>query len=277
MKPSAKQSDRGILKAEAGKQNFSLARYEPTQTLAQLVEYYWVVQWDLRGQAPYRQVVLSYPSVHMAFEKEHHGMFAGVYGVPSEPYTRHLQETGVVVGVKFQPGGFYPFWKQPISSITGRILSVGDIFGEDGTALQHEIFELDDAEKGVQLVERFLLERLPAPDDNVALLNRIVQTVIDNREITKVEDVVSLLGINKRTLQRLFSRYVGVSPKWVIKRYRLQEAAELIEKGELADWSALSQQLGYYDQAHFIKDFKAIVGRAPMEYVKDAGGAGQQR
>ncbi|CAG7653044.1 DUF6597 domain-containing transcriptional factor [Paenibacillus allorhizosphaerae] len=271
MKPSEKQSDRGILKAEAGKQNFSLARYEPVQPLAHLVEYYWVVRWDLRGQAPYRQVVLSYPNVHMVFEKEHNGTFAGVYGVPSKPYTRDLHENGVVIGVKFQPGGFYPFWKHPISNITGQILSVGDVFGEDGTALQKQMFALDDAEKGAQLVERFLLERLPEPDDNVALLNRIVQTVIDNREITKVEDVVSLLGINKRTLQRLFSRYVGVSPKWVIKRYRLQEAAERMEKGDVPDWSALSQHLGYYDQSHFIKDFKAMVGRSPLEYVKDAG------
>ncbi|MDF2725313.1 MAG: AraC family transcriptional regulator, partial [Paenibacillus sp.] len=63
-------------------------------------------------------------------------------------------------------------------------------------------------------------------------------------------------------------RYVGVSPKWVIQRYRLHEAAEQMERGEVADWAKLSLELGYYDQAHLIKAFKAIVGKSPEQYSK---------
>ncbi|WP_339329315.1 helix-turn-helix domain-containing protein [Cohnella caldifontis] len=69
----------------------------------------------------------------------------------------------------------------------------------------------------------------------------------------------------------MFSRYVGVSPKWVIRRFRLQEAAELIDKDGASDWAALSAKLGYYDQAHFIKDFKAVTGRSPEAYAREAG------
>ena len=69
----------------------------------------------------------------------------------------------------------------------------------------------------------------------------------------------------------IFSRYVGVGPKWVIRRYRLHEAAARVAEGGRVDWPALALDLGYVDQAHFIKDFKAIVGRAPAAYAKDMG------
>lgn len=75
--------------------------------------------------------------------------------------------------------------------------------------------------------------------------------------------------VSKRTLQRIFSQYVGVGPKWVIKRYRLHEAADQLAGGNVVDWPRLALDLGYFDQAHFIKDFKAMVGRTPTEYARN--------
>jgi AraC-like DNA-binding protein len=271
MKSNEDQSHRGILKVEAGMQKFSLMRYEPAHDLAFFIEQYWVVRFDLRGQAPYRQVILSYPNVNLSFEKDYNGIFAGIYGVPKTTYSRLLQEDGVVLGVKFRPGGFYPFWKQSVSLLTGQIIGIQDIFGVNVKALQEQIFAQKKDDEMVRLAETFLRERLPEQDENVELINRIVQTTIENREITKVEDMVCRFGVNKRTLQRLFNRYVGVSPKWVIQRYRLQEAAELMEKGGTPNWPKLSQDLGYYDQAHFIKDFKAMIGKSPQEYIRETG------
>jgi AraC-like DNA-binding protein len=243
-------------------------RYQPAPDLAYFVEHFWTVRWDLRGQAPYSQVILSYPNVNVSFEQDHNGKFAGVYGIPKTAYTRHLQDEGVVLGIKFRPGGFYPFWKQPISLLTGRILDIREVWGEELHGLRDQILVQEDGERMVELAERFLRGLHPEQDENVEWINRIVRTVIDNREVTKVEDMVSRTGVSKRTLQRLFNRYVGVSPKWVIQRYRLQEAAELMEKGESPDWPILAQDMGYYDQAHFIKDFKAMIGRPPQEYIK---------
>lgn len=269
MKPTDHPSDKGILKAAAGFRKFSLTRYQPAQDLAYFIEHYWVVRWDLRGQAPYRQVILSYPNVNLAFERDHHGIFTGIYGVPRTTYSRLLQDEGVALGIKFRPGGFYPFWKQPVSRLTGQIFSFRDMFGIDVRAIEERIFAEENGAKMALVAERFLRELLPERDENVKLINEIVQTAIDDREMVKVEDMVRRFGMNKRTLQRLFSRYVGVSPKWVIQRYRLQEAAELLEKGAVPDWAKLAQDLGYYDQAHFIKDFKAIIGKSPEEYVKE--------
>jgi AraC-like DNA-binding protein len=123
----------------------------------------------------------------------------------------------------------------------------------------------------IALAEQFIRERLPERDENVALINRIVDRIIADRTITKVDDIVSRININKRTLQRLFRLYVGVSPKWIIRRYRLHEAAERMADGDVLDWPKMAVDLGYFDQAHFIRDFKAIVGSAPAEYAKTIG------
>lgn len=69
-----------------------------------------------------------------------------------------------------------------------------------------------------------------------------------------------------RTLQRLFRRHVGVGPKWVLQRYRLHEAIEQLADRREVDWSRFAVDHGYFDQAHFIADFRAVVGRSPSQY-----------
>ena len=71
-------------------------------------------------------------------------------------------------------------------------------------------------------------------------------------------------GVSVRTVQRLFSEYVGVGPKWVLQRYRLHEALAQLHAGADTDWARFALGLGYYDQAHFVRDFRALVGRTPV-------------
>ena len=93
--------------------------------------------------------------------------------------------------------------------------------------------------------------------------------MLEHPEITRVEHLCTHAGYSKRTLQRLFREYVGVTPKWVLDRIRLHEAAERMADGD-ADWASMALDLGYFDQAHFIKAFKAVVGRSPADYALTA-------
>ncbi|MEO5873514.1 MAG: helix-turn-helix domain-containing protein, partial [Streptosporangiaceae bacterium] len=68
--------------------------------------------------------------------------------------------------------------------------------------------------------------------------------------------------------QRLFAEYVGVSPKWVLRRARLQKAATRADRGDTIDWAALAAELGYADQAHLVRDFTATVGLPPARYTR---------
>jgi AraC-like DNA-binding protein len=264
MRPLDNEKHRGILRREAGERKFRLARYAPAQDLSYFVEFYWSVAWDLRGQEPYVQETLPYPSVHLVFEKNQ----TQIFGVMTGRFTRLLENAGRAFSVKFRPGGFYPFIKRPVSTFTNTTLSFHDAFGMDVRALEEAVLEQED-EGAMRVVENFLRLRLPEENEHVREVNRIVDYIIAHPEITRVDDVVSCLDLNKRALQRLFSQYVGVSPKWVIKRYRLHEAVERLAAGEQIDGAQIAQDLGYFDQAHFIKDFKAIIGKTPGEYQEE--------
>lgn len=159
----------------------------------------------------------------------------------------------------------------PVSTFTDTFLSFQDAFSVDVSTLEDALLSHEDEGEMREIVERFLRERLPERDENVTEVNRIVEAIIVHPEITRVDDIVSCLNVKKRTLQRLFSQYVGVSPKWVIKRYRLHEVAERLEAGDVVDGARIASELGYFDQAHFIKDFKAVVGRTPAQYAKKSG------
>ena len=261
---STNQKPRGVLNLQMGEKKFQLSRHPPAQDLSFFIERYWIVSWDLTGQEPYIQETLPYPCVNLVIEQDQ----SGVFGVMTGKFGRLLENKGRAFGIKFKPGAFYPFVKSPVSQLTNNTLSLYDVFGTAGQAFEEAILSREDAAEMIAIAENFLRERLPEPDENVRIINEIVDYIIAHREVTKVDDVVSQLNLNKRTLQRLFRRYVGVSPKWVIKRYRLHEVAERLAQGEVVDWPAIVLELGYTDQAHFIKDFKTIVGRTPAEYAK---------
>ena len=249
------------------------ARLLPSPDVAFFIEHYWIVAWDLTGLGPRTQETLPYPSIHIAIEAGR----SGIYGIVRGKFTRVTEGKGRVFGIKFKPGAFYPFIKSSVSALTDKILPVEALFGEDGAALVRDILPLEDEDAQIGVAERFLRARLPAEDDNVRIIGTIIARIIEDREITKVDQVVRALAVgdlrvSKRQIQRLFSLYVGVSPKWVIMRYRLHEAVERMTNGEAVDLPRLALDLGYFDQAHFIKDFKAMVGRAPGEYARTITG-----
>lgn len=253
---------KGVLHALIAEKMFSLNRLQPSAEIGYFVQHYWIVRWDLRGQAPYSQVVIAHPNVNLVFEKG----ASGVFGVAKTTSSHLLKEQGWVFGIKFKPGGFYPFLQAPVSTLTGGVISLEEVFGVETAPMEAEILSLTDDAAMVGRAEAFLTAHLPERDPNTALISEIVQMIQQDRTILKVEDVVRLSGMNKRTMQRLFDRYVGVSPKSVIQRYRLHEAAEHMDQGTAGDWLDLSIALGYYDHSHFIRDFRSIVGVSPEQY-----------
>ncbi|MDX1642559.1 MAG: helix-turn-helix domain-containing protein [Balneolaceae bacterium] len=258
-----KEPPRGILNHQKG-DLFGLSRYHPNDQLAYFIEHYWIVRWDLRGKEPYEQDVLSHPSVHLVFEKGN----TRIWGIVTGKFARKLEEKGKVLGVKFRPGGFYPFYKKPVVEIMDTQLSCSHLLEENSESLESQILDHEEDETMVEQAELYLMRHLPPKDSNVEDVCSIVKTIEHDNSIRKVEDIADQFDISKRTIQRLFRRYVGAGPKWVIKRYRLHEAAEQLSAGKSHNWTQLALELGYYDQAHFIRDFKAIVGQTPVNFVE---------
>ena len=105
----------------------------------------------------------------------------------------------------------------------------------------------------------------------MARVGDLVARIAANPGLCSVQALAEEAGVAVRTLQRLFGQYVGVAPKWVINRYRLHEAVERLQSGRNVAWAELALALGYFDQAHFIRDFTQLVGRSPGEYARREG------
>jgi AraC-like DNA-binding protein len=249
---------------------FRHERYHPSPDLEPYVEHYWVVEWDLRGEAPERAETLPHPSVHMIFERDGKSR---IRGAARKKFSKLLDDKGGVFAVKFAPGGFYPFVGVPVSGFSDKIVSLRDVFGRRGDELDRAVLAQNTDLSRINVVENFLLAYLrdvDEADENVLKATEIVYDVARDRGILKVQDLVDRYGLNQRMLQRLFAKYVGVSPKWVIQRYRLLEAAEQLASGESVSQTELALNLGFSDQAHFIRDFKSIVGVSPAAYARAA-------
>ncbi|GAA4991043.1 helix-turn-helix domain-containing protein [Kitasatospora paranensis] len=226
------------------------------------MEYHWIVRWDVTGQPPYEQQVLAHPNVHLVLEKS--GPL--VYGVIRGIFTRRLIGAGQVHGVRFLPGGFRAFTAGPARKLTDHILPAAGVFGPGADELCPRVLACTDTDAMVALVESFLLTHVPAePDPHVARVAAMVEAMTADRTMVRVEQAAARFETSPRTLQRLFAEYVGVSPKWVLRRARLQEAAQLADSGS-TDWAALAADLGYADQAHLTRDFTSVVGVPPSRY-----------
>ena len=125
----------------------------------------------------------------------------------------------------------------------------------------------------IDLAAALLGAHLPATHPDVELAGRIVDAIADDRELVSVATVLKRHGLRLRALQRLFQRRVGATPKWVINRYRLHEAVGQLSAGRHVACAALAAQPGYYDQAHFNRDFRRLVGRTPAQFERDLANA----
>ena len=235
-------------------------RLLPSRELASVVEHYWWVRWDL--PVPTSTEVLTYPSVHVVFEGEE----ARIFGVVRAKFTRQLAGRGEVFGIKFHPGTFRSFYGRPIIELTDRSLPLGDELGTPVFQLIRELGALPTPLERACAVEARLRSALPELDHDAALAKDLVERVRTDANLRSVDALSEACGLPPRELQRLFREYVGVGPKWIVCRFRLQEAAELLET-TTETVASVAASLGYFDQAHFARDFKSVVGVAPSEYV----------
>ncbi len=118
---------RGLLAVSPSEGKFRHLRRSPAPDLAYFIQHYWSVRWDLRGLEPYVTETLPHPNVHVIFEESK----SAVAGVMTGKFARTLEGQSQVFGIKFKPGGFYPFLKAPVSSLMDRTVPVKNIFGKD--------------------------------------------------------------------------------------------------------------------------------------------------
>lgn len=259
----------GILHPDEQAKYRSLVRLPAGPVVGRFVEWYWSVRWDLRGRAPYHAQVLSYPSVNVTFERSATRTGGFVTGVCTRKFVRELAEAGETFGVRFRAGGFGAFTGLDVGSFRDASVPLTEVLPGTGELIERVLAAATDEQRRAVL-EDFLAPRRTPADPTYLLVLRIVEAIARDPELTRVDQITERFDVSMRTLQRMFRRYVGAGPKWVLRRYRLQDGAELLARGRTEDLATLAAELGYFDQAHFSREFTAEVGMAPLEYAKNS-------
>ncbi|WP_442875898.1 AraC family transcriptional regulator [Amycolatopsis sp. NBC_01488] len=245
---------------------FTLTRHAPAPELAEFVDYHWVLRWDLRGRPPHDQRVLPNLAVHVTFFPG----ASGVYGPARDVFSHRLEGRVQGLGVRFRPGCFRAFLGGPVSDIADRAVPLEDVFGPKSIEAAESVQKAAGDAQMVRAIDNLLIANPVELTPAARLAADAVESIARDPGITRVAQLCADTGLTTRSVQRLFAEHVGCPPKWAIRIYRLNDAAQRIAAEGEPDYAGLAVRLGYSDQSHFIRDFHAVTGQPPAEYARTA-------
>lgn len=269
---------KGVLHPTTSQEHYHLEQYSPSKKLSPFIEQFWHVTWDLTEHEPHTQKNLPQPNVHITFEARK----IIFYGPVKHAFTRTLSSKGNIFGIKFSAGGFVPVLEQAMSEFVDTQIGIQNLFNERINGDTFSISEENNIEKKIELAEKFLeklffsdlsttsTSRLKKHAEAIVKTKKVIALIEATPSITKVSQLCNMTKINSRQLQRLFQTYVGMSPKWLIRKYRMYEILIRLEQSDnhQIDWQQIVLDLEYVDQPHFINDFKSFVDDTPQEYLR---------
>jgi AraC-like DNA-binding protein len=254
---------------EPGDASHVMYRYPADPGFDGLLQFFWIPVWSVPPGREAPQRVLQYPVSLVVVSAD----YARFYGVVPGLSTTTLTGNGWAVGVMCAPAAGALVAGGPMSAYTDRYVDVAEVLGAAGERLTARVRaamapDPHSPEAHAEAIAAFgdaLSPFLPVDDDGL-LVNEVVAYVEGDREVVRVAQVCERFGLSERALQRLVHRRLGLTPKWLIQRRRLQEAAERLraQPAGLGDVAAL---LGYADQAHFTRDFARVTDMTPGRFA----------
>lgn len=251
--------------------------FEPSKDLTTLVKCYWTLE-SPKQETPEKQTIVPDGCMEMIF---HYGDFYRQYTGNCNSIiqpkcfvigqlTRPLEiqpagKTGIF-SVRFHPNGFLPFATIPIKEMKNTAVSLEKLFGKDGQEIEEKILTANSTSKRIKLIEAFLLNRLTDTKTIDRMVKSTVTTILTANGQFSIDELSKQTNINRRQLERKFSSAIGLSPKQLSKTIRLQATLKILLNKKFTSLTALAYENKYYDQAHFIKDFKELTGFTPKEF-----------
>jgi AraC-like DNA-binding protein len=271
------RDSRGILDPWLLRQRVRLTRYPPGPALDGLVDRFWAVRWDLPPGVVHQQQLLTHPGANVSIghangtpgQAQPGPVEARLYGVARGLSSRVLVGQGWTVAALTWPGGLGAFITGSAADLTDRVVPLGPALGADEPGLLRRVTAEPDEAARVALLAT-ALEQAVDPERRRSALRvaEAARLAESDRTVRRLADLCARAGLGQRTLQRMFLQFAGVSPTWVIRRYRLLEAAETVREGKPVSWAEVAAALGYADQAHLTRDFRAAIGQTPAAYAE---------
>lgn len=256
-------------------------QYDAVEELRSFVKCYWSLE-STANPVPERQRIVPDGCMEMIF---HYGDLYQQYAADGQATLQprcfvfgqitvplEIAPTGVsgIIAARFQPDGFFPFSSIPLPAMNDRAVPLTELFGAEGLSLEEQVLQSPSNKERIQIIESFLLKKLEAEDAILRVSRSAVEALLESRGQNTIHELAAQLQVNRRQLERKFSTATGMSPKQYSKVLRLQHAFKLIGQGTFHNLTELALEAGYYDQAHFVKDFREFTGVSPRQFYADS-------
>ena len=254
--------------------------YTPSPELQPFVKCFWSLD-DEKSDEPVKQRVLPDGCMEMIFHygdlyKQYFEDGSSIIQPKSFVFgqiTKYIEiaPTGVsgIISARFLPDGLTPFLDIPVSALENEAVPVSEIFFDEGKELEENVIGANNNEERIRLIEKFLLSKLTGSRAIDTITKSCVEVIFQSHGQINVVELADRMNINRRNMERKFTSLIGISPKQLARVARLQATMKMLGQKNFTSLTSLAYENGYYDQAHFIKDFKEFTGISPKSFFGD--------
>ena len=192
--------------------------------------------------------------------------------------SRMIEMAGCVgiLGVRFKPGGAVPFFRVSAQRLTNRIILLEDILDKGVRSIGYRLVTEPTDTRKIAALENFLLTQLADREHRSPVIQQATRTIIETRGQIPIKALETSLMISRRQLERKFLEAVGLSPKIYCRIIRMYSALCLVLNSPKPIWADIVYASGFYDQAHFIRECKSLIGLPPSVYLREQTGVTSQ-
>lgn len=260
---------------------WTLAVLLPQPRLADAVEFLWCVEG---GNAYEVARILPRGNAHLMFNLGAPQRLLDIHGVQAPQLFREAWISGqqqrfldvdatgpsAILGVRFQPLGAWRVLGIPQHELAEQVLDLDAVLGDGIRALRAELLETEDPARRLLRFEQWLLQGMDARDEPHYAVRWALRRLRESHGQVEVQALAAELGYSRKHLAQLFQREARLTPKALARVLRFSHALSKLRDATAPQWDALAQDCGYYDQPHLIREFQALAGHAPGEFLRRA-------
>lgn len=250
----------------------------PSPSLQFFIDRYWSVEYDGSSDAPVEPVLPDgCPEIvfNLADRFQRIPSFGDVEMQTSAIVSGQIRKrilirpTGRVslFGIRFRPHAAAGFLGVGMSSLTDHVVPLESVIGGLSGELESQIASAQTFEKRVAVIETILRSR--CSNNDVSIAARLSETIADSGGRMSVKELLDRTGIGERRMERMFDKYVGVSPKVFSRIVRFRGVVRSIEAADSFGLLDTALSFGYYDQSHMIHEFNEFAGTSPLSYFEE--------
>ncbi|MET7029946.1 helix-turn-helix domain-containing protein [Sediminicola luteus] len=257
-----------------------ITEYMPCESLRPFVELFWEGSFNANasGQISMQlipngclELIIHLNDLHCNLQKDNSWSQTPDYmiiGMFTQPYEVRFENHVKVFAIRFKPEAIYNVFGVPASKLKERYEDMSMVLGSSFRDFSHRLREEKSVGGMIRNTEKYLLKCLLENKIDLNYVNSAADLIRNTKGI-KIEDLPNRLYISQRQLEREFKDKVGISPKHYLRITRINEVLRMLSANRPIDLTSVAYHCGYFDQAHFIKDFKRITGIKPTIYIRE--------